>query len=69
MITAIKDPLKPGVKEAVQTLKASGINTRMVTGDNIKTATAIAIEAGILDADWLQKRKNETSDLESSPYR
>ncbi|XP_027363830.1 calcium-transporting ATPase 4, plasma membrane-type-like isoform X2 [Abrus precatorius] len=47
-IVGIKDPVRPGVKEAVQTCLAAGITVRMVTGDNINTAKAIAKECGIL---------------------
>ncbi|KAF7819054.1 putative calcium-transporting ATPase 11, plasma membrane-type [Senna tora] len=46
-IVGIKDPVRPGVKEAVQTCLAAGITVRMVTGDNINTARAIAKECGI----------------------
>ncbi|KAK9075890.1 hypothetical protein SSX86_004219 [Deinandra increscens subsp. villosa] len=47
-VVGIKDPLRPGVKEAVETCLAAGITVRMVTGDNINTAKAIARECGIL---------------------
>jgi P-type Ca2+ transporter type 2C len=47
-IVGIKDPVRPGVKEAVQKCLAAGISVRMVTGDNINTAKAIAKECGIL---------------------
>ncbi|KAL7586628.1 hypothetical protein Lser_V15G38722 [Lactuca serriola] len=47
-VVGIKDPLRPGVKEAVKTCLAAGITVRMVTGDNINTAKAIAKECGIL---------------------
>ncbi|KAK4285439.1 hypothetical protein QN277_002135 [Acacia crassicarpa] len=47
-IVGIKDPVRPGVKEAVETCKAAGISVKMVTGDNIITAKAIARECGIL---------------------
>ncbi|GAB4843883.1 Alpha carbonic anhydrase 4, variant 2 [Ancistrocladus abbreviatus] len=47
-VVGIKDPVRPGVKNAVQTCLAAGITVRMVTGDNINTATAIARECGIL---------------------
>ncbi|RDY05350.1 putative calcium-transporting ATPase 11, plasma membrane-type, partial [Mucuna pruriens] len=50
-IVGIKDPVRPGVKEAVQTCLAAGITVRMVTGDNINTAKAIAKECGILTED------------------
>ncbi|XP_024968049.1 calcium-transporting ATPase 4, plasma membrane-type-like [Cynara cardunculus var. scolymus] len=47
-VVGIKDPVRPGVKEAVGTCLAAGITVRMVTGDNINTAKAIAKECGIL---------------------
>ena len=47
-IVGIKDPLRPDVKEAVRTCQEAGILVRMVTGDNLETAKAIAEECGIL---------------------
>jgi magnesium-transporting ATPase (P-type) len=47
-IFGIKDPLRPDVKEAVSICQNSGVMVRMVTGDNIDTAKAIAKECGIL---------------------
>jgi len=52
-VFGIKDPVRPGVKDAVQTCIAAGIKVRMVTGDNINTAKAIARECGILTDDGL----------------
>lgn len=52
-VVGIKDPVRPGVKDAVQTCLAAGITVRMVTGDNINTAKAIARECGILTEDGL----------------
>ncbi|KAF3580641.1 hypothetical protein DY000_02035810 [Brassica cretica] len=46
-VVGIKDPVRPGVREAVETCQAAGITVRMVTGDNISTAKAIAKECGI----------------------
>ncbi|XP_024518924.1 putative calcium-transporting ATPase 11, plasma membrane-type [Selaginella moellendorffii] len=47
-IVGIKDPCRPGVPEAVHKCQIAGIKVRMVTGDNITTAKAIAVECGIL---------------------
>lgn len=44
---AVADTLKDGVKEVIEKLNKKGIETWMVTGDNIRTANAIAKEAGI----------------------
>ena len=46
-IIALADTLKPGAKEALQALRRMGIETAMLTGDNRRTAEAIAREAGI----------------------
>lgn len=50
-LVGIKDPLRDGVQNAIQTLKLGGIRTVMVTGDNIDTAVAISKEAGIIPKD------------------
>ncbi|KAI8015116.1 Calcium-transporting ATPase 8, plasma membrane-type [Camellia lanceoleosa] len=47
-IVGLKDPCRPGVKDAVQLCTNAGVKVRMVTGDNIQTAKAIALECGIL---------------------
>ncbi|PKU64887.1 probable calcium-transporting ATPase 9, plasma membrane-type [Dendrobium catenatum] len=52
-VFGIKDPVRSGVREAVQTCITAGIKVRMVTGDNINTAKAIAKECGILTDDGL----------------
>ncbi|ONM03118.1 Calcium-transporting ATPase 9 plasma membrane-type [Zea mays] len=49
-IIGIKDPCRPGVRDAVRLCTTAGVKVRMVTGDNIETAKAIALECGILDA-------------------
>jgi potassium-transporting ATPase ATP-binding subunit len=45
----LKDIVKPGIKERFASLRAMGIRTIMVTGDNRITAAAIAAEAGVDD--------------------
>nr|GEV49195.1 calcium-transporting ATPase 2, plasma membrane-type-like [Tanacetum cinerariifolium] len=52
-IVGIKDPVRPGVKESVALCRSAGITVRMVTGDNINTAKAIAKECGILRDDGI----------------
>ncbi|KAF4347575.1 hypothetical protein G4B88_009931 [Cannabis sativa] len=49
-IVGIKDPCRPGVSDAVKTCTAAGVKVRMVTGDNLQTAKAIALECGILSS-------------------
>jgi len=49
-LVAIQDPLRPEVPAAVAACKAAGILVRMVTGDNVETAVAIAKECGIMTA-------------------
>lgn len=47
-IVGIIDPLRDDVKEAVRVAQAAGVTVRMVTGDNLATACAIARQCGIL---------------------
>ena len=49
-IVGIQDPLRPGVTEAVHQCQTAGVFVRMVTGDNLMTAKAIATECGIFTA-------------------
>ncbi|XP_062231758.1 probable calcium-transporting ATPase 6, plasma membrane-type isoform X1 [Phragmites australis] len=58
----IKDPVRPGVRDAVMTCMAAGITVRMVTGDNINTAKAIAKECGILTEDGIAIEGREIHD-------
>jgi Ca2+-transporting ATPase len=46
-VVGIQDPLREGVAEAVRQCQIAGVFVRMVTGDNIMTAKAIALECGI----------------------
>jgi len=43
-IVGIQDPVRPGVPEAVRKAQYAGVTVRMVTGDNMQTARAIATE-------------------------
>ncbi|CAH9118366.1 unnamed protein product [Cuscuta epithymum] len=52
-IVGIKDPVRPGVRESVALCHSAGVTVRMVTGDNINTAKAIARECGILTDDGI----------------
>jgi len=47
-ITGIQDPLRDGALNAVRDCQRAGVVVRMVTGDNILTAKAIAEKCGIL---------------------
>jgi Cu+-exporting ATPase len=46
-IVAVADTLKPESKEAVRALKGMGLQVVMITGDDRRTAAAVAREAGI----------------------
>jgi Ca2+-transporting ATPase len=46
-IVGIEDPLREGVTEAVSQCRRAGVVVRMVTGDNVLTAKAIAKKCGI----------------------
>jgi Cu2+-exporting ATPase len=46
-IMTIADKIKPGSKQAVEALQAQGIAVYMLTGDNQRTAAAVALQVGI----------------------
>ena len=48
-VILLKDIVKGGIKERFEQLRAMGIRTVMITGDNPLTAAAIAAEAGVDD--------------------
>ncbi|XP_071193033.1 plasma membrane calcium-transporting ATPase 2 isoform X4 [Salvelinus alpinus] len=47
-VVGIEDPVRPEVPSAIVRCQRAGITVRMVTGDNINTARAIAIKCGII---------------------
>ncbi|XP_044307413.1 plasma membrane calcium-transporting ATPase 2 isoform X3 [Varanus komodoensis] len=73
-VVGIEDPVRPEVPEAIRKCQRAGITVRMVTGDNINTARAIAIKCGIIHPgeDFLclegkefnRRIRNEKGDIE-----
>ncbi|GAU94661.1 hypothetical protein RvY_06392 [Ramazzottius varieornatus] len=47
-IFGIEDPVRPEVPKAIQRCQQAGVTVRMVTGDNVNTARAIARKCGII---------------------
>ncbi|KAM0206281.1 hypothetical protein ACHAQI_008381 [Fusarium lateritium] len=47
-VVGIQDPVRKGVPEAVKDCGIASVNVKMVTGDNVETARAIALNCGIL---------------------
>jgi len=58
----IEDPLRLDVKEAIDQCRRAGITVKILTGDNINTARAIANQLGIVKSDSLVL---EVTDIES----
>jgi K+-transporting ATPase ATPase B chain len=48
-VVHLKDVVKPGMRERFDVMRAMGIRTVMITGDNKLTAASIAAEAGVDD--------------------
>jgi len=48
-VIELKDTVKPGMRERFDQMRAMGIRTVMITGDNPLTAASIAAEAGVDD--------------------
>lgn len=47
-VVGLQDPVRPEVPGCIESCQRSGITVRMVTGDNIATARAIAVKCGII---------------------
>ncbi|CBI34171.3 unnamed protein product, partial [Vitis vinifera] len=55
-LVGLKDPCRPGVRRAVEDCRDAGVKIKMITGDNIFTAKAIAMECdGTNDAPALKE--------------
>ncbi|KAH0452769.1 hypothetical protein IEQ34_017093 [Dendrobium chrysotoxum] len=65
-IVGIKDPCRPGVRAAVELCTNAGVKVRMVTGDNLQTAKAIALDCGILDS---EEEATEPTLIEGKVFR
>lgn len=48
-LVGIADAVKPDAREAVERLRAAGVEPVMLTGDNERTARAVAVQVGIED--------------------
>ncbi len=52
-IIAVADPIKPSTPAAINALHQLGIKVAMITGDNARTAQAIARQLGLMT--WLPR--------------
>ena len=59
----IEDPLRHDVKDAVEKCHKAGIHVKILTGDNIHTATAIAKQLGIVEKDSVIVEASEIEKL------
>jgi Ca2+-transporting ATPase len=60
---AIADPLRADVYEAVKNCRLAGIDLKILTGDNIVTATAIANELNVLSKDHIAVEAKDIADF------
>jgi Ca2+ transporting ATPase len=68
-VLGIEDPLRDEVPEAIQKCYTAGIDVRMVTGDNLETAVAIAAGCGILRAEHFFGDFNNPRTRKLKPFR
>jgi Ca2+-transporting ATPase len=67
-LVGIKDPCRPGAKKAIQICRAAGVDIKMITGDNVFTAKAIAAECGILESSQQVKKGEVIEGIEFRNY-
>ncbi|MFC0284647.1 heavy metal translocating P-type ATPase [Camelimonas abortus] len=48
-VIAVADPVRPTTQQALETLRAMGVRTAMISGDSRRTAEAVAAKLGISD--------------------
>lgn len=65
-VIGIRDELRPEATEAIQALHAQGVSTVMLTGDNTRTAQAIAAQAGIDEVHAEQLPENKAEHIRDS---
>ncbi len=63
-LAVLHDPVRSGVKEAIQRLEEAGVTTCMVTGDAVATAHTIAREVGLSDTVLTGQESEKMSDAE-----
>ena len=68
-ICGIEDPLRPEVAPAIAKCFSAGIDVRMVTGDNLDTAIAIASRCGILRPEHFDPDPTAISGRKPKRYR
>lgn len=66
---AIADPIRKEVYKAVKDCKRAGIEIKMLTGDNIVTATAIAKELNIIGKDGIAVEAKELEPLSDTELK
>lgn len=64
----ISDPLRADVFAAVEHCRHAGIDIKMLTGDNIITAKAIATQLGILDDDHIAVEAKDVENLSDEEF-
>ncbi|MCQ2914553.1 MAG: calcium-translocating P-type ATPase, PMCA-type [Alphaproteobacteria bacterium] len=64
--TAIADPLRKEVFAAIQNCRSAGIDIKMLTGDNIITAKAIATELNMLDENHIALEANDINQMDDN---
>lgn len=68
-LLGFRDPLRPGVIEAIHDIARSGVRTRIVTGDHPGTAAAIAREIGLITREERAVHGNDIDTLDETKLR
>jgi len=68
-IVALRDPLRPQAKAAVERMGRAGVRTIMVTGDHEGTAEAVARELGLIDGAGAVMTGSEFAGISDEAWR
>lgn len=70
-VIGLKDPVRPAIKDVVNQARASTINLRIVSGDNLHTTTRVAYDVGVLtDEEYdIYSQGNQSVAMDASVFR
>lgn len=70
-MVGLKDPVRDNIKKVVNEASAAGVTVRLISGDNLSTTSAVAVDTGILSQEEFQMVQQGRSEIamDASQFR